>query len=133
MDNIILMSSPLADKLRPQNLKKYIGQKHLVAEGKLLYEAIKSNKLFSMVLWGPPGVGKTTLARVIANEVDADFIEFSAVSASITEIKKNIEEIKSKNKSLFAKNTVIFIDEIHRFNKAQQDALLPYVENGTLP
>ena len=122
---------PLADRMRPKNLAEYIGQKHLLSEDKLLYKAIKNNQLFSMVFWGPPGSGKTTLARVIAAEIDAEFMEFSAVTTGMAELKKIFEKLREA-KTLFAKkNVVIFIDEIHRFNKAQQDSLLPYVENGT--
>ncbi len=123
--------SPLADRMRPQTLDEVIGQKHILASDKLLYKAIKSGNLFSMIFWGPPGVGKTTLARVIANEVNADFLEFSAVNASIAELKKIFEGLKQNGGNTLQK-TVVFIDEIHRFNKAQQDAFLPYVENGTI-
>jgi len=128
---------PLADRLRPSNLKDYIGQKHILADDKLLTKSIKSGQLFSMIFWGPPGVGKTTLARIIANEVNANFMEFSAVTTSIVELKKIFEEIKiSYNRPQLGadpnRRTIIFIDEIHRFNKAQQDAFLPYVENGTI-
>ncbi len=156
--------SPLADRMRPKTLDEYIGQKHILAPDKLLYRAIKNNQIFSMIFWGPPGVGKTTLARIIANELDAEFMEFSAVTTGITEIKKIFEDLSSKKQTqnlLFdqtgeptvktmidskeasrliprSKNNgvynapVIFIDEIHRFNKAQQDAFLPYVESGLI-
>ncbi len=128
---------PLADRLRPSKLAGYIGQKHILAEDKLLTKSIQSGQLFSMIFWGPPGVGKTTLARIIANEVHANFMEFSAVTTSIVELKRIFEEIKdSYNRPRLGedpqKRTIIFIDEIHRFNKAQQDAFLPYVENGTI-
>lgn len=120
---------PLADRLRPKKLEDIVGQKHLLSPEKLLYKSIKFGSLFSMIFWGPPGVGKTTLARVIANELETEFYEFSAVTTGIAEIKKLIEQIKLQ--PLF-KSPVLFIDEIHRFNKAQQDILLPHVEKGTV-
>lgn len=118
---------PLADRMRPVYLDEYIGQKHLLSSDKLLYKAIKNKQLFSMIFWGPPGVGKTTLARIIAHETGTEFMEFSAVTASIAELKKIFEKVKGQDHP-----PVIFIDEIHRFNKAQQDAFLPYIENGTI-
>lgn len=121
--------NPLADRMRPATLDEYIGQNHISGPDKLLYKSIKSGQIFSMIFWGPPGVGKTTLARIIANEVSANFMEYSAVNASIAELKKTFAEL-SKNIQL--QKTIVFIDEIHRFSKSQQDAFLPYVENGTI-
>lgn len=120
------MPQPLAAKIRPKNLKEFVGQEHLVGKGKPLATAIKEKHLFSFILWGPPGVGKTTLAKIYAKEVGADFFELSAVSASKDDIKKII----SLGNTLQPK--LLFLDEIHRFNKAQQDFLLPYVERGEL-
>ncbi len=121
--------SPLADRMRPNTLDEYIGQKHIIGPDKLLYKTIKNGQLFSMIFWGPPGVGKTTLARVIAHEIQTEFLEFSAVTTGIAELKQIFEKMKHQRPLL---PPVVFIDEIHRFNKAQQDAFLPYVENGTI-
>lgn len=120
------MSEPLAFKIRPQNLTEFVGQEHLVGENKPLRIAIEGKHLFSFVLWGPPGVGKTTLAKIYANSIEADFFELSAVSAGKDDIKKIIA---LEN---FGRPKILFLDEIHRFNKAQQDFLLPYVESGKL-
>ena len=121
---------PLANKIRPQTLEEFVGQEHLVGKGKPLYEAIEQGHLFSFILWGPPGSGKTTLARIYANALDAEFHELSAVDSGKEDIKKIVGERGALQFSL--KPKVLFIDEIHRFNKAQQDFLLPYVERGDL-
>ena len=118
---------PLASKIRPKNLKEFVGQKHLVGPGKPLSAAIKEKHLFSFILWGPPGVGKTTLAKIYADALDVEFHHLSAVSAG----KDDIKEIVSDGK-LLSKPKLLFLDEIHRFNKAQQDFLLPYVEKGEI-
>lgn len=118
---------PLASKIRPLSLSDYIGQKHLVGEGKPLRIAIETNHLFSFILWGPPGVGKTTLAKIYAHAIDANYHELSAVSAKKDEIKNILNLHKNSDKP-----TILLLDEIHRFNKAQQDFLLPYVETGKL-
>lgn len=120
------MSEPLAHKIRPQKLDDFVGQDHLVGENKPLRIAIQGKHLFSFVLWGPPGVGKTTLAKIYANALDVDFYELSAVSAGKDDIK-NIIAIEN-----FGRPKILFLDEIHRFNKAQQDFLLPYVESGKI-
>jgi len=122
-----MLSQPLASILRPKNLDEFIGQKHLVGEGKPLRLAIENHQVFSMIFWGPPGVGKTTLAKIIAKETNAEIHELSAVSASKDDIKKIVA---GANPTLYKK--ILFLDEIHRFNKAQQDFLLPYVESGIL-
>lgn len=125
------MSTPLAEILRPKTMDEFYGQKHLLAKGKPLRSMIDSGRLSSMILWGPPGCGKTTLAKLIASTVDATFIPFSAITNTVSDIRKVIQEASDQN-SLFRKHTILFIDEIHRFNKAQQDALLPAVELGTV-
>ena len=117
---------PLADRVRPQSLKHYIGQEHLTADGAILYEAIKNKSIPSMILWGPPGVGKTTLARIIGYELNMQFYQLSAVNAGVAEVRKVIDEAKKFGK------VILFLDEIHRFNKSQQDALLGAVENGSI-
>jgi len=124
---------PLASQIRPTTLDEFVGQEHLVGKGKPLREAIEGKHLFSFILWGPPGSGKTTLARIYANALGAEFHELSAVDSGKDDIKKILGEKRSGKPSLgFDKPKVLFIDEIHRFNKAQQDFLLPYVERGDL-
>jgi len=122
---------PLAEKMRPQTLDEFYGQEHLVGEGKPIRKMIETNSPVSMILWGPPGVGKTTLAKIIANSVKAEFIQISAVASGVKEIRDIIEKAKYNKTSLELK-TILFIDEIHRFNKAQQDSLLHSVEEGTI-
>lgn len=121
---------PLAARLRPQTLDEFCGQKHLLGEGKVLRKLIESDKVGSMIFWGPPGVGKTTLARIIANRTKANFIDFSAVTSGIKEIKQVMEQAEKSRR--FGEKTILFVDEIHRFNKAQQDAFLPFVEKGSI-
>ncbi len=118
---------PLAHRMRPKNVEEFAGQKHLIGEGMPIRRAIEENGIKSMILWGPPGCGKTTLARIISKSVDAEFIRLSAVSAGKKEVEQAINRAK-----LFNKKTILFLDEIHRFNKAQQDFLLPNVEDGTI-
>lgn len=120
----------LAYRMRPQTLSDYVGQEELVGEGKLIRRMIESGNLFSIILWGPPGSGKTTLASIIAHEVEADFHVLSAVSTGKEDLNKIVK--KAQEQTLFQKRTVLFIDEIHRWNKAQQDVLLPYVESGLI-
>ena len=126
----VAVSAPLADRMRPRNLEEYVGQQHLLAPGKPLRVQIERDDPASMIFWGPPGVGKTTLAKIIAGVTRASFIQFSAVLSGIKEIKQVMADAEKAAK--FGSRTILFIDEIHRFNKAQQDAFLPYVEHGTI-
>jgi putative ATPase len=121
---------PLAERMRPENLEQVVGQRHLVEKDKIIYRIVKTKQPTSLIFWGPPGSGKTTLARIIAREIGADFVELSAVVAGKADITRVIERAK-QNKNL-ALDTILFVDEIHRFNKAQQDAFLPHVEAGTI-
>ena len=123
-------TSPLASRIRPDTLDGFVGQKHLIGEGKVLRNLIEKDQVTSMIFWGPPGVGKTTLARIIAGKTRSSFIDFSAVTSGIKEIKTVMEQAE-KNRSMGIR-IILFVDEIHRFNKAQQDAFLPYVEKGSI-
>ena len=121
---------PLAARLRPRSLEEYVGQKHIMGSGKVLRRLIESDRISSMIFWGPPGVGKTTLARLIANHTKAEFIDFSAVTSGIKEIREVMRQAESNRR--YGEKTIVFVDEIHRFNKAQQDAFLPFVEKGSI-
>ena len=122
---------PLAEILRPKDFNDFVGQAHLVGVNSTLRKIIESDKLVSMIFWGPPGCGKTTLAQLIADRTQSDFISFSAVSATLADLRKVISQAKVKYE-MYGKKTILFMDEIHRFNKLQQDSFLPYVENGTI-
>ena len=127
------MHQPLAERLRPQTLDEYIGQTHLVGPDSIIRRMIETGHVASFILWGPPGVGKTTLARIIANTVKAPFFTLSAVSSGVKEVREVIDRCKREASSMFATSRpVLFIDEIHRFSKSQQDSLLGAVENGTV-
>jgi putative ATPase len=129
--DLIEREAPLADRIRPRTLEEFVGQEHLLGQGKVLRQAIETDHLPSMILWGPPGSGKTTLAMIIASTTGARFIAFSAVLAGVKEIKEVIKEANDEWKYR-KRRTILFVDEIHRFNKAQQDAFLPHVEKGTI-
>ena len=123
-------NQPLASRLRPRNLDEFVGQQHLVGEGKVLRRLIENDNISSIIFWGNPGIGKTTLAQIIANKTNSKFIEFSAVTSGIKDIKEVMSQAESNRK--FGQRTIVFVDEIHRFNKAQQDAFLPFVEKGSI-
>ena len=123
-------SQPLAARLRPQTLEEFAGQRHLLGEGKVLRKLIEADNISSMIFWGPPGVGKTTLARIIAHRTKSAFIDFSAVTSGIKEIRGVMQQAEDNRR--FGERTIVFVDEIHRFNKAQQDAFLPFVEKGSI-
>jgi putative ATPase len=130
-DPVLRAGTPLADRMRPADLHEMVGQQHLVAEGKPLARAIAADRMPSMILWGPPGTGKTTLARIVASRTRATYVPYSAVLGTVPELRGILQEAKQA-RLLEGRRTVLFIDEIHRFNKAQQDAFLPYVEDGTV-
>lgn len=123
-------TAPLADRMRPQSLEDYVGQTHLLGKGKLLRQMLEKDQVCSMIFWGPPGVGKTTLARIIAGHTKSDFLNFSAVTSGIKEIREIMKQAEDNRN--YGIRTLVFVDEIHRFNKAQQDAFLPYVEKGSI-
>jgi putative ATPase len=124
-------TAPLADRMRPQELDEFVGQEHILGKGRILRKAIEKGELFSLILWGPPGSGKTTLAQIIARRTKAHFFAFSAVLSGVKEIREVIKEAEGEQR-YHGRKTILFVDEIHRFNKAQQDAFLPHVEKGTI-
>jgi putative ATPase len=129
------MEKPLAERMRPQSLGEVVGQGHILGDGQMLNQLAKAGKPFSLIFWGPPGSGKTTLARIMANELDADFVEISAVNAGKADVAKVVERALENEQGTTTeapRRTVLFVDEIHRFNKAQQDAFLPHVESGLI-
>jgi putative ATPase len=128
---LIKKEAPLAARMRPRSLDEFVGQEHIIGQGKVLRRAIESGQLPSIILWGPPGSGKTTLAFIVANTTNSHFSPVSAVSAGVSDLRKIIEEARERRR-LYQQKTTLFIDEIHRFNKGQQDAILPYVEDGTV-
>lgn len=126
-----MKDAPLAERMRPRNLDEFEGQENLVGPGMPLRVAIEEGNLGSIILWGPPGSGKTTLAHIIANNTESEFVKFSAVTAGVADLRKVVSEAKERRK-LYGRRTILFVDEIHRFNKAQQDGFLPHIENGTI-
>jgi putative ATPase len=126
------MQTPLAERMRPQTIEEFVGQEHLLGKGRPIRRMLENRAVTSMILWGPPGVGKTTLASLIAHYIDAAFVSFSAVTSGVADVRRVIEEAIKLRRSIEQRQTVLFVDEIHRFNKSQQDAFLPSVEDGTI-
>jgi len=122
---------PLADRIRPKTFKNFVGQEHLVGKNGIIKKLVESDQLFSMIFWGPPGSGKTTLAHIIANATESQFFHYSAVTTTLDDVRKVVKEAKERLPA-YNQKTILFLDEIHRFNKAQQDAFLPHVEKGTI-
>ncbi|GAI23273.1 unnamed protein product, partial [marine sediment metagenome] len=127
----ISKEAPLAARMRPRSLEEFVGQEEIAGPGRLLRRAIEGDQLSSLILWGPPGTGKTTLAMIIANTTKSYFAAISAVMAGVADIRRIIAEAKNR-RGMYGQRTIVLVDEIHRFNKAQQDALLPHVEDGTI-
>ena len=125
------LDAPLAARMRPRKLNEYIGQDHILGEGKLLRRAIEADRFASLIFYGPPGIGKTSLAKVISKHSKSRFLNLSGVESNVAEIRKSVESAESLNR-LHQSTTTLFVDEIHRFNKAQQDVLLPHIERGTV-
>ena len=123
--------APLAARMRPADFHEFVGQEHLIGKGRVLRKAIETGQLPSIIFWGPPGSGKTTLAFIIANSTESHFSPISAASAGVADLRRIIEQAKER-RQMYQQRTIMFIDEIHRFNKAQQDAVLPFVEDGTI-